>query len=159
VHAGTGAPSDLEITMHKSDVFTKILAVAGTLLVWFPLILPFVFGFVSMAGDGRFRFDYFIPAELFPLILVGGILLLWAAFRAGAPRRLIGGGLLLAVILLVASQEIAVLTGLASGAAAPEGWRLGVVAAGLAGFVVSVVAVGVGGARLVRGLLRGPSTD
>ncbi len=37
-----------------------------------------------------FRFDYLMPAELFPATLVGGGLLIWAALRAHSRRRLIG---------------------------------------------------------------------
>jgi hypothetical protein len=40
-------------------------------LAWFPILAPIVFAVGSLLRDGRFRFDYLMPAELFPVVLVG----------------------------------------------------------------------------------------
>lgn len=138
----------------KRDNLTRSLAVIGTVLVWLPILAPFVFGLVSLALDGIYRLDYLMPAEFFPVTLVGGGLLVWAAWRAAAHVRLIGWGLAAAVILLIGTQMLAVLTGLASGAVTPGGWQWLVVMVTLALFVTAVAAAGVGGARLVRDLFR-----
>ena len=92
--------------IENKSVFTKILAIVGTVLVGLLILVPILLGIVSLFQDGRFRLDYLMPAELFPLVLVGGGLLLWAALRQRRFRGLIGWGLGSAVILLVGSQEL-----------------------------------------------------
>ena len=66
----------------KRGVFTKILAIAGTVLVWIPLLAPVLFSMIFSVKSGMFRMDYLMPAELFYFALLGGVLLLWAALRA-----------------------------------------------------------------------------
>jgi hypothetical protein len=138
--------------MDKKTAFTKFLAVAGTVLIWLPMLAPLVFGLISLADDGRFRFDYLIPAELFPVVLLGGLLLLWAAWRAKAEKGLIGWGFLSIILMLVISQGVAVLTGLASGETEPGGWQMTLVLVFLGLFWLGLIAVGVGGIRLARRL-------
>ena len=72
----------------KRGIFTKILAVAGTVLVWIPLLAPVFFSVMFLIRTGMFRMDYLMPAELFLFALVGGVLLIWAALRARARWRL-----------------------------------------------------------------------
>ena len=140
--------------MEKRDTLTKILAVAGTVLVGLPLAAPLVFSLIALFAMGIFRFDYLMPAELFPLVLIGGGTLIWAAFRAKHYLRLIGGCIAAAVALLVGSQLLATLTGLASGAIEPQGvwWVLT-----LGGILLSdlgVLGAVVGGILLLRHLFK-----
>jgi hypothetical protein len=100
------------------------------------------------------RFDYLMPAELFPLGLVGSLLLLWAAFRARSRRGIIGGGLAAALTLLVGTQALAEVTGLASGRIEPTGVWFVLANAGLAGFILALVVIAIGGLSLVRDLSR-----
>ena len=79
--------------MEEKDVLTKMLAIAGTALVWFPNLAPVLLSVIGFITERMFRFDYLMPAELFPVALVGGFLLLWAALRARSRRGLIGGSL------------------------------------------------------------------
>ena len=76
--------------MEQKNIFTKILAVIGLVLVWFPLLSPIVFSVVVFSKDRIPRFDYLMPAELFPAALIGGGLLVWASTRARSHRALIG---------------------------------------------------------------------
>lgn len=140
--------------MSKRDLFTKLLAVAGLTLAWFPMVAAVLTSVVSTARSGVFRMDYLMPAELFPAALVGGILLLWAALRAGMHVRSIAWCLGLAAVFLVASQLIAVATGLASGETEPTGWPMVLVVGGMAGYTLALVGLGVSGALLARGVLR-----
>lgn len=140
--------------MDKKSVFTRILAITGTVLVWLPLLAPLGFGLARLIQSGRFLFDYLMPAELFPIVLLGGLLLFWAAWRAQAQKRLIGWGLLAMVLLLVGSQVIAILTGLASGETEPGGWQMVLVLALLGVYCLAILAVGLGGVRLLRTLYR-----
>jgi hypothetical protein len=136
--------------MANKGVFTKILAGVGTALVWVPLLAPVLFAMAAYAGRGRFLFDYLMPAELFPVALAGGGLLLWTAFRARAQRALLGSGLGAALILLVGGQALAVVTGLATGETQPGGWQWTLVLVTLALYTLALATLGVGGALLVR---------
>jgi hypothetical protein len=138
--------------MAKKDVFSRTLAISGTCLVWIPLLLPLIFSAASFIGDGIFRLDYLIPAELFPVALAGGGLVLWAALRAGARRGLIGAGLGVAIGALVGGQALAVITGLASGTAEPSTWLMGLVLGSLGVYLLALVEIGVGGILLAREL-------
>ena len=139
----------------KKDILTKILAVAGTVLVALPLLAPLVFALIAFTHRRRFLFDYLMPAELFGLVLAGGMLLLWGALRARMRRKLIGWSLACAVGALVLSQELAVLSGLASGAREASGWPWSLVISLLLGYIAAVVALAVGGMLLLCGLSTG----
>jgi hypothetical protein len=140
--------------MEKKNVLTKILAIAGTVLVWFPILAPALLSAIVITTNHLFRFDYLMPAELFPFALVGGGLLLWAALRARSHRKLIGWGLGIAVGLLVGGQVMAVVTGLASGETEPIGWWWILVLASLVIYSLALVATGVGGILLLRDLFK-----
>jgi hypothetical protein len=140
--------------MEKKGVFTKILAVVGTVLVWFPILAPILLSVVAFITQRVFRFDYLMPAELFPAALVGGGLLIWAALRARSRRGLIGWSLGIAAGLLVGGQELSVVTGLASGATEPSGLWWALVLASLAIYSLALVVIGVGGALLLRDLFK-----
>jgi hypothetical protein len=140
--------------MVKKDVLTRILAIAGTVLVWLPILAPVLFSVAAVIQERTFRFDYLMPAELFPAVLVGGSLLIWSTLRARSRRRLIGWGFAIAVGLLVAGQVLAVVTGLASGETEPAGWWWGLVLASIVGYSLSIAAIGVGGLFLMRDLLK-----
>jgi hypothetical protein len=140
--------------MAKKDNFTKGLAISGAVLAWTPILAPIVFSGIFLLTKGVFRFDYLMPAELFFVALAGSLLLLWAAFRARARRGLIGLGLAAALVALVSSQGIAVVTGLASGAQPAVGWRWAIVISLLAVYSLALVVVAVGGTLLCRDLWR-----
>ncbi len=140
--------------MKDKGVFTKILAIAGTMLVWFPILAPIIFSAALFTRARVFHFDYLMPAELFPFALVGGLLLLWAALRTRSQRGLIGWGLGIAVGMLVGGQALAVATGLASGETEPTGWPWALVIGSLIIFILAVISIGVGGILLLRDLFK-----
>lgn len=140
--------------MEKRRVLTRVLAVVGTVLVWFPLLATVTTSVVGSVGDRVFRFDYLMPAELFPAAFVGGGLLMWAAMRARSRRGLIGWGLGVAVGLLVGGQALAVVTGLASGETEPVGWLWALVIALIAIYALALVEIGVAGVLLLRDLFQ-----
>ncbi len=146
--------------MRKKIVITRILAVTGTVLAWLPILAPVFFSVIAFIGIRIFRFDYLMPAELFPVALVGGGLLFWASVRAHSRQRLIGWGLIIAAGLLVGSQALAVVTGLASGRIEPTGLWWVLVLMLLAGYSLTLVAIGVGGILLLRDLFTpSPAVD
>lgn len=143
--------------MKTTTDLTKILAIAGTTLVCIPILAPILFSIVVLVQSGYFRLDYLMPAELSPLVLSGGCLLVWAAIRAHTYQRLISWGLGIAVGSLVGGQALAVITGLASGNSESLIW-LGIVIASIIVYSLAVIAIDVGGMLLVRYLLRSSQT-
>ena len=113
--------------MKTNTVFTKVLIVVGCILVWIPVLLPFVFAFSRLLGAGKFMLDYLIPAELAPVCLVGGLLLIWAAILAKTGKKLVIWSSAAAIFFLVISQLAAVWLGLASGRVDEGTWQMKVV--------------------------------
>jgi hypothetical protein len=138
--------------MEKKWSVTKTLAAVGTVLVWFPIVSPILFSLVRLISRRHFNFDYLMPAELFPMVFLGGVLLVWAAVRAHSHLAPIAGGLVAAVLLLVAGMVLAVTTGLASGAVEPVGIPWALVVAAIALYSLAVIVMGAGGILLVRDL-------
>lgn len=140
--------------MGNKSVFTKILAVLGTLLVLFPILAPIILSISKLIQSHQFRLDYLMPAELAPLVLIGGFLLLLAAILLRRYRGLIGGSLGGALLLLVGSQALAVVTGLASGRTTPGGWQWNLVLSALVAYILAVILIGIGGVLLLRELFK-----
>ena len=140
--------------MEKKNILTKILAIAGTILVWFPIAAPVLISAVFFLQEQTWRFDYLMPAELFFSFLLGSGLLLWAALRAHSHVKLVAWGLGMSVLVLFAGQAFAVATGLASGKIEPAGWIWVLVLASLAVYVLGILLVGIGGTLLLRDLFK-----
>ncbi|MEZ4832233.1 MAG: hypothetical protein R2873_09580 [Caldilineaceae bacterium] len=146
------------MNIFKSATWTKILAVAGTWFVWFPILATLVLSAIGSWRDQTFRFDFLMPAELFPVAVLGGALLLWAAYRAHELLRPSPGRLVLAVAWLAGGQLFAVVTGLASGETEPVGWLLSLALSTVVLYTLSVVEVGVT-EQLTRGDLFAGDTE
>lgn len=140
--------------MEKRGVLTKILAVAGTVLILLSILIPVAFSVVSLIEEGVFRFDYLMPLELFPAALTGGGLLVWAALREHSYQKLICWSLGVVVGMLVFGQVIAVVSGLASGEAEPTGFWWAVVLASLIIYSLALIVLGVGGVLLLHSLFK-----
>ncbi len=140
--------------MEKINTLTKVLAIGGTVLVGLPLVAPLILSLILLVAAGMFRFDYLMPAELLPLVLIGGGLLIWASVRARRWVRLIGGCMVAAFALLLGSQLVAMFSGLASGAIEPAGPWWVLTLAGLILYDLVLIGVAVGGVLLVRDLFR-----
>lgn len=136
--------------MENKGVLTKIFAVAGTVLVWFPILAPILITIIFYLQEQMFRFDYLMPAELGLFAFGGGIILLVAAIRAHSRTKLIGWGLGIALLTIVGGQALAVVTGLADGSTEIGGWQWMLVLGSLVVYVLAVIEVGVGGILLSR---------
>jgi hypothetical protein len=143
--------------MEKKGVLTKILAIVGTVLVWFPILAPILLSAIISIKMRIFQFDYLMPAELFPAALAGGGLLIWAALRAHSRWKLIGWGLGIAAGLLVGGQALAELTGLASGETEPAGAWWVLLLTSLFVYTLAVLGTGLGGVLLLRELFKASS--
>ena len=138
--------------MKKRQRLTLLLAITGTALVWLPILAPLFFALGSLTRARRFHFDYLMPAELFPLVLAGGLALIWAAIRARTQRKLIGWSFGFALGMPFVGQLLAMATGLASGETEPSGWPWALVLASLGLYALAVAVMGVGGLLLVKDL-------
>lgn len=138
--------------MENKKTLTKALAITGTVLVWLPIIVTFLTSVIGSIARRLFRFDYLMPAELFPVALISAILLLWAALRAHSHLKLIGWGLGTAVFFLAGSQVIAVISGLASGTIEPTGLIWAVVITSIVLYSFMLIELGVTGILLVKKL-------
>jgi len=136
--------------MKKQSVFTRVLIIVGSILVWVPVLLPFVFSFRPLLGGGKFYLDYLIPAELALFCLAGGLLLIWAAIRAKTGRKLVIWSFAAAVFLLVFSQLLAVWLGLASGSVGEGTWQMYLVLGMLLLYWAALALLGIAGIRLWR---------
>jgi len=67
--------------MEKNTVITKILVIAGLILVWLTVLTPIILAVAALFVMGRFLLDYMMPAEMFAAALGGAILLFLAAVR------------------------------------------------------------------------------
>ena len=132
--------------MQKKDVLSKILAIVGTVLVWFPILAPFVLGFVSLGMDGIYRFDYLMPAELGLVIFIGGVMLFWVAIRAKSQRGIIAWGLGIAIGAITLLNTF--------GDVEPGSLRWAIVVGLLIIYSLAIVVLGVGGVLLWRNLDR-----
>ena len=136
--------------MDRRGVLTRLLAIVGTVLVWTPILFAVLTSVAGTISSRVFRFDYLMPAELFPVAFVGALLLLWAALRARSHQQLIGWGLGGAVVFLGGGQLYAVASGLASGATEPTGWPWALVIASIALYSLALIEMGIAGILLVR---------
>jgi hypothetical protein len=138
--------------MERKAVAIRVLAITGTVLVWLPILAPFVLAAIQFIQSRRFLFDFLMPIELFPVIALGWALLILAALVSHSHWLLICWSFVIAVILLVGGQGLAVLTGLADGRIEARGVWFVLVTSIIVGCSLAVVAVGIGGILLVRGL-------
>jgi hypothetical protein len=141
--------------MKWKNILTKFLAIAGTVFVWFPILVPLVFAFGSLITDGRFQFDFLMPAELFPVILAGWVLLILAAVWARSRVKWIAWAAGSAVGVALIGAVLTRVTGLATGETEPTGWLLALLVVIFALFWLAIIATGVGGILLLIDLFRG----
>jgi hypothetical protein len=133
----------------SAQFWTRVLAVAGAVLIWLPLLAPVFFGFMSLFSNGKFLFDYLMPAEVFPSILVGTGLLIWASIRAKKYLKPSLWSFVTGTALLLICQGVAVVTGLADGRV-QGGWQMTLVMGIYFGFLLAMLVLGVCSIFLVR---------
>lgn len=138
--------------MRHASVLAKMLAVVGTVLVWVPVVAPLVFTRWSSIATGHFNFDWLMPAELAPAMLVGGLLLLVAALMTHVRRALVAWGLGVAVGSIALGAILATVTGLASGATEPTGILWVALIGPIVLLVGAMIELGVAGILLTKDL-------
>jgi hypothetical protein len=143
--------------MGKHDLLAKILAIIGTVLVAFPLVVPLAFSLRWIGRPGGIHLDYLMPFEIYPVTLVGAALLLWAALRARMRRKAVEVAIGCMLGFLVLCAISAQVTGIAQSVERLETWRY-VLTAGLGGVsLLAQIGLIVVGCMLVRDLRAAPN--
>lgn len=101
--------------MEKKKVFSLILAIAGTVLVWLPVLFMVITGIAGSISAHKIQVDYMLPAELGFLVIAGAATLLWAAIRERSYIKPIAISIGLALLMILGCTSVASLSGLASG--------------------------------------------
>lgn len=141
--------------MDKEKLLTRTMAVVATIMVWLPILLMVASFVTRLIMSGIFLGDYLIPGELFPLVLIGAGLLIWAALRARSHVKPLAWGTVTAVVGLVASQVVAIISGAASGEKEPTIIIMALMIGLMVVYILAEIFLGVTGIRLVKHL----STD
>ena len=141
----------MEKQITKTSIY-QVITILGCILVLLPVLAPVVFAVLSFASRGQFLFDYLMPAELFPLVFAGMILIAITSLRTRQRRKLIFGTILMMVITLFGGQALAMATGLTSGETEPVGWPWALVLGAIIGYGQLVAVHGIGGILLVKDL-------
>lgn len=132
----------------KGLKLARAAAIAGAILSWLPIAAMAVTGLVGSIGARSLRVDWLMPAELFPLALVGFILLFVAAIRLKTLRVALAAGFGLAVAALGGAQLYAVASGIASGATEASSGQLALLYGGLGVFDLGLLFTAIVGTRL-----------
>ncbi len=140
--------------MKKKMIAARVLVIIGTVLVWFPILATLFTGIIGSINAKTFRMDYLMPAELFPFVGVGSVLLVIAALLARSTRKWIIWNLVAMILTLVGGQVVASVSGLASGRIEPEGIWWIIVLATLGLYAISVITMGIGGILLLKSCFR-----
>ena len=140
--------------MNFGTMVRKPLVVVGTIVAALPLVAPIAFTVMRLASGGSLLFDYLMPAELFPLAIAGGLMILVASLLSKRRRCLAIGSLSAAAAFFLGITVGAELTGLASGLHPAEGWRLALVSVFLVLFIAAEIAIAACGILLFRDLFR-----
>jgi len=136
--------NERRFTVEKKDALAKGPAMIGTLLVWIPVLAPVILGFVSLATDGIYRFDYLMPAELGIMVFFGGVLLLWGAARAKSRQKIVAWAFGLATISMLIL--------LTFGDVIPGSWEWIIAIGLLIAYSLAIVGMGIGVIFLWRDL-------
>lgn len=140
----------------KRKTLGIVLAVVGWVLVFLPLALPLVFAIGALVSGRGFLLDWLMPAELFPAVLLGEVLLLAAAFVARTRKKLLAAPLVILAIMVIVGLVGGPILDRAAGAAGDDlpAWIPLVGGAGMAVYAAGMVVALVGGALLLRDLRR-----
>jgi hypothetical protein len=138
--------------MKRINILIKTLAILGTIFTWIPILAPVFFSITKIITSHRFLFDYLMPAELFPMALFGGILLIIVAKKIQFSQKLVNLSFALAVGSLILCQVFAILSGLDSGRIGPSGWPWLLVILSITIYFFALIGLGTGGIFLLKKL-------
>ena len=138
----------------QKSALTKIFAIAGTLMLWAPILFMFLTAIIGSIAGKALLFDYLMLAELFPVIALGLVLLVLTTLLTKTFRKWFGWGSVAALVALTAGQVLAVTSGLSSGALAESGGIFVTVIASIVIYNVLVVALAILAILLLRRIFK-----
>jgi len=138
----------------QKSALTKIFAIAGTLMLWAPILFMFLTAIIGSIAGKALLFDYLMLAEMFPIIALGLVLLVLTTLLTKTFRKWFGWGSVVALVALTAGQVLAVTSGLASGALAESGGVFVTVIVSIVIYNVLVVALAILAILLLRRIFR-----
>lgn len=136
----------------QKSALTKIFVIAGTALLWAPILFMLVTAVIGSVMSKTLLFDYLMLAEAFPIVALGLILLVLASLIARTFGKWFGWGSAAALLALVVVNIISAASGLASGAMAPSGLIFGIVIASIVIYNVIIIALAVLGIVFIKRL-------
>ena len=139
--------------MGKKLILVRVLTILGNILIWLPILAPIFFSTIAFVATRQFLFDYLMPAELFPLFLIGAGFLFWVAHILHMYQKFILMCFIIAVSSLILGQVLAVISGLASGDIPPADWPWMLVILSLIVYITALIAIGIKGLLLLKNLL------
>ncbi|NMC57667.1 MAG: hypothetical protein GYA50_10645 [Eubacteriaceae bacterium] len=140
--------------MKNNTALTKILAITGTVIVLAPFAFMIITSIIGSIRMGMFRMDYLIPAEMVPLVLLGALMIFWAALLSKNYLKLIISTMAAAMVFFIGCMVTAAASGLASGATEPKGTVWVVVIAMIILYSLSAAGIGIQGIMVIRKLFR-----
>ena len=141
--------------MNTRMLAAKITAIAGSVLLLFPVAFMLVISIPGSIMRGSFIMDFLIPAELGLFVLIGALLLLAGAILGKRQVKLVAIGIGLLVLTIVGGQLLAMASGLATSTdAEPEGLAFLVVIGSIILYDIFMVLLGIVGVRLSISLFR-----
>lgn len=139
--------------MKKNSIFAKLFALIGTLLTAGSIVFMIATGIVGSIMRKQLLMDYLIPAELFPAVFSGVLLLLIVALITRTCVKSIAWGFGIAVVAFVATMLYTMFSGLAAGDIEPEGMAFVFALIGIIAYDLAVVELGIAGIVLCSKLL------
>lgn len=130
------------------------MAITGTVIVLVPFAFMIRTSAIVSIRTGIFRMDYLIPAEMVPLVLLGALMIFWAALLSKHHVKLIISTMATAMVFWIGSMATAAASGLASGATEPKGTVWVVVIAMIVLYSISAAGIGVEGIMVIKRLFK-----
>lgn len=146
--------------MGKKLLLSKILAIAGTVLLLFPIVFMLVTGIAGSIRRGQLMVDYMLPAELGIVVISGALSVLVAAIFAKRYVKCVVWTIAATVVLIAACTGLAAASGMASGRVSETEVPVvfAIVIGSLIAFDVAVALLGVLGILLCIALFKKAKT-
>lgn len=138
------------MNLKQKNALTKIFAIAGTVMLWAPILFMFLTAIFGSIARKMLLFDYLMLAEMFPIVALGLVLLIFTTLLTRTFRKWFGWGSVAALVALVAGNLVAVASGLASGTTPLSGPFFILVNASIIVFNLLVIALAVLAIVLLR---------
>ncbi len=134
----------------QKNALIKIFAISGTVMLWAPILFMFITAISGSIARKTLLFDYLMLAEMFPIVALGLVLLIFTTLLTRTFRKWFGWGSVAALVALVVGNMIAVASGLASGTASESGGYFMIVIVSIVVFNILVVALAILAIMLLR---------